>query len=52
MDKDELLRIRKILEKTQRQLAAILSISVRTIRSYEQGTRRIPAYIERQLFLS
>ena len=50
MDKDELLRIRKILEKTQRQLAAILGISVRTIRSYEQGTRRIPGYIERQLF--
>jgi hypothetical protein len=50
MDKDELLRIRRMLEKTQDKLAAILGISVRTIRSYEQGARSIPAYIERQLF--
>lgn len=50
MVKDELRRIRKILEKTQSQLAAILGIPVRTIRSYEQGTRSVPAYIERQLF--
>jgi DNA-binding XRE family transcriptional regulator len=49
MDKTELVRIRKFLAKTQNQLAAILGISVKTIRSYEQGTRGIPAYIERQL---
>lgn len=50
MDKDELLQIRKILEKTQTELCAILGVSVRTIRSYEQGTRSIPTHIERQLF--
>ena len=50
MEKDELIRIRKKLHKTQKQLAAILGISIRTIRSYEQGTRSIPSYIERQLF--
>ena len=49
MDKGELLRIRKMLAKTQSQLAAILGISVRTIRSYEQGSRTVPAYIERLL---
>ncbi|MFH1218087.1 MAG: helix-turn-helix transcriptional regulator [Pseudomonadota bacterium] len=50
MELNELIRIRNKLAKTQKQLAAILGISVRTIRSYEQGTRSIPSYIERQLY--
>lgn len=50
MEKDELVRIRKKLQKTQKQLAAILGISLQSVRSYEQGTRIIPSHVERQLF--
>jgi len=50
MEKDELIQIRKKLKKTQKDLAAILAVSLRTIRSYEQGDRTIPPHIERQLY--
>ena len=50
MEKKELTRIRKRLKKTQKGLAAILAISLRTVRSYKQGDRTIPPHIERQLY--
>lgn len=50
MEKDELIRIRRKLKKTQKDLAAILAVTLRTIRSYEQGDRNIPPHIERQLY--
>lgn len=50
MEKDELIHIRRKLKKTQKDLAAILAVSLRTIRSYEQGDRTIPPHIERQLY--
>jgi hypothetical protein len=50
MEKYELIQIRKKLKKIQKELAAILGISLRTIRSYEQGKRPVPAHVERQLF--
>lgn len=50
MQKNELIRIRKRLKKTQKDLAAILGVSLRTVRSYEQGDRGIPPHIERQLY--
>ncbi|MCB2183304.1 MAG: helix-turn-helix transcriptional regulator [Desulfobulbaceae bacterium] len=49
MEKSELIRIRKKLEKTQKELAAILGISLQAVRSYEQGTRTIPGHVERQV---
>jgi len=52
MEKQELVEIRTHLGKTQKQLAQLLGISLKTIKSFEQGWRNIPAYIERQvLFL-
>ena len=52
MEKQELANIRKHLGKTQKQLAQLLGISLKAIKSYEQGWRKIPPYIERQvLFL-
>lgn len=45
--------LRKQLNKTQEELAQLLGSSVKTVRSYEQGWRRIPPHAERQiLFLA
>jgi len=52
VEKQELVEIRTHLGKTQKQLALLLGISLKAIKSFEQGWRNIPAYIERQvLFL-
>ncbi len=49
MEKQELANIRKHLGKTQKQLAQLLGISLKAIKSFEQGWRNIPAYVERQI---
>jgi DNA-binding transcriptional regulator YiaG len=49
METQEFKAIRKYLQKTQEQMARLLGISVKAIRSYEQGWRAIPVYAERQL---
>lgn len=50
MDKGEFLHIRKRLNKTQKQMAHLLGISIKAIHSYEQGWRSIPPHIERQIY--
>lgn len=50
MDSKELIEIRKKLEKTQKDLAHLLGISLKAVCSYEQGWRTIPGHVERQLF--
>lgn len=50
MDKKEFALARKKLEKTQKQLAELLGMSLKAIHSYEQGWRSIPNHIERQLY--
>jgi len=37
--------------KTQKELARLLCVSVKTIQSFEQGWRRIPIAFERQILL-
>lgn len=49
MDKNEFISIRKRLAKTQKELAALLGVSLKAISSYEQGWRNIPGHVERQL---
>ena len=49
VNKKEFAHIRKILGKTQKELAELLGISIKTLHSYEQGWRRIPAHAERQI---
>ena len=45
-------QIRARLEKTQKELAQLLGVSIKAIHSYEQGWRKIPHHVERQvLFL-
>ena len=50
MEKKELAKIRNYLGKTQKQMAQLLGTSLKAIKSYEQGWRNIPGYIERQVF--
>jgi len=49
MEKEFFIAIRKQLGKTQKDLAELLGISIKTLHSYEQGWRRIPAHAERQI---
>ena len=50
MKKEEFLKIRKKLDKTQKEMAALLGISIKTVESYEQGLRNIPVNVERIVY--
>ena len=50
MDNKEFIDIRKKLNKTQKELAGLLGISLKAVCSYEQGWRKVPCHVERQLF--
>lgn len=50
MEKEDFKKSRKKLGKTQKQLASLLGMSLKTIHSYEQGWRTIPTHIERQIY--
>lgn len=50
LDKNEFALSRKKLGKTQKQLAELLGMALKTVHSYEQGWRKIPPNIERQMF--
>ena len=41
--------IRARLNKTQKEIAQLLGVSTKAIHSYEQGWRKIPHHVERQL---
>jgi DNA-binding XRE family transcriptional regulator len=51
MKSKEFSQIRHFLRKTQEQLARMLSVSTKSVQSFEQGWRNIPPYIERQMLL-
>ena len=50
MDKDEFKQYRKKLDKTQKQMAQLLGVSIKAVHSYEQGWRSVPPSVERQIF--
>ncbi len=50
MTSEEFLRARKVLDKTQKQLAELLGTSIKAVHSYEQGWRSVPGHVERQLY--
>ncbi len=50
VEKESFVIIRKKLKRTQKQLAELLGVSLKAIHSYEQGWRKIPLHIERQLW--
>jgi hypothetical protein len=49
MTSDKFVSFRKKLKKTQKQMAQLLGISIKAVRSYEQGWRTVPSHVERQL---
>ncbi len=50
MTSAEFLMARKRLGKTQKIIAELLGVSIKAVHSYEQGWRKIPAHVERQIF--
>ncbi len=50
MQKEDFKKLRKRLHKTQKEMAGLLTISKKTIESYEQGLRNIPANVQRILY--
>ncbi|UCG93822.1 MAG: helix-turn-helix transcriptional regulator [Candidatus Aerophobus sp.] len=50
MESEEFLLARKKLGKTQKQLAELLGTSLKAVHSYEQGWRKVPVHVERQIF--
>lgn len=50
MDCKEFSKLRKKLNKTQKEMAQLLGVSIKAIHSYEQGWRTIPPHVERQVF--
>jgi transcriptional regulator with XRE-family HTH domain len=53
MNSKEFLALRQRLQKTQKEMSQLMGISVRAVQSFEQGWRKVPTHVERQmLFLS
>jgi len=50
MDSAEFSILRRKLNKTQKEIALLLGISIKAVKSYEQGWRNVPPHIERQLY--
>jgi hypothetical protein len=50
MEREEFKRLRKLLKKTQAQIAQLLGVSLKAVHSYEQGWRKVPAAVERQMY--
>lgn len=44
---DKLKQLRRILGKTQREMAELLGISIRAVQSYEQGWRAMPPALQK-----
>lgn len=49
MESTDFKDIRAKLSKTQKEMAHLLGVSIKAIHSYEQGWRKIPHHVERQL---
>jgi hypothetical protein len=50
MDRIEFKQLRKRLDKTQKQMAHLLGVSLKAVHSYEQGWRVVPPAVERHLY--
>ncbi len=49
MDDIKFKQVRARLKKTQKEMAQLLGVSIKAVHSYEQGWRKIPHHVERQL---
>jgi transcriptional regulator with XRE-family HTH domain len=50
MQKEDFKKLRKVLGKTQKDMAELLSVSKKTVESYEQGLRNIPPNVQRMIY--
>lgn len=50
MNNADFAHYRRKLGKTQKEIAHLLGVSLKAINSYEQGWRKIPPHVERQIF--
>lgn len=50
MTKEEFVKIRKKLDKTQLEMSELINVSKKTIESYEQGLRNIPDNMSRIIY--
>jgi DNA-binding XRE family transcriptional regulator len=50
MDNILFAKTRKKLNKTQKQLSQLLGGSLKAVQSFEQGWRKVPVHVERQLY--
>lgn len=50
MDDKEFKKLREKINKTQKQMAQLLGVSLKAVHSYEQGWRNIPPHVERHMF--
>lgn len=51
VEKEEFRKFRLKLNRTQETMSQLLGVSVKAVRSYEQGWRHIPHHVERQVLL-
>ena len=49
MDKKEFQFFRQKFRKTQKQMSELLGTSLKAVQSFEQGWRKVPVHVERQL---
>jgi DNA-binding XRE family transcriptional regulator len=49
LNNQEFSSFRQKLQKTQKELAALLGTSLKTVQSFEQGWRKVPVHVERQM---
>ncbi len=49
MNAKEFSSLRQKLHKTQKQIAQLLGTSLKAVQSFEQGWRKVPMHIERQM---
>ena len=50
MNEKQFIEIRRQLGKTQNKMSQLLGVSIKAIQSFEQGLRKIPIHIERQMW--
>ena len=51
MTGQEFATLRRRFDKTQKEMAQLLGISIKAVHSYEQGWRSVPDHVEKQLLL-
>jgi len=49
MDSREFSALRQRLQKTQKEMSQLLGTSIRAVQSFEQGWRKVPSHVERQI---